>query len=63
MSRDGEFDYDPWPICTFNDLFIYLFIFFLYKKHLNKHKMEFREIDLVNLLCKSVCPYAETMEP
>ena len=25
--------------------------------------MEFREIDLVNLLRKSVCPNTETMEP
>ena len=22
VSRDGEFDYDPWSICTFNDLVI-----------------------------------------
>ena len=23
VSRDGEFDYAPWPICTFIDLFIF----------------------------------------
>ena len=69
MSSDGEFVYDPWPICTFNDLInwpICTFndlVNFLYKKHLNKQIMEFREKDMANLLCKSACPNAETMEP